>query len=52
MNSDKKNKDHLSFFKRAISSASSALFTKTIVNPFDVIKTYIQVRLFLQKSLS
>ena len=52
MSSDKKDKDHLSFFKRAISSASSALFTKTIVNPFDVIKTYIQVRLFLQKSLS
>lgn len=41
MSSDQKEKVPL--VKRMFSSGTSALITKTIVTPFDVVKTYIQV---------
>ena len=41
MSSDRKEKVPL--VKRMFSSGTSALITKTIVTPFDVVKTYIQV---------
>ena len=41
MSSDQKEKVPL--IKRMFSSGTSALITKTIVTPFDVVKTYIQV---------
>ena len=41
MSSDQKEKVPL--VKRIFSSGTSALITKTIVTPFDVVKTYIQV---------
>lgn len=43
MSEDKKK---VPLLKRMFSSGTSALITKSIVTPFDVIKTYVQV-LFL-----
>lgn len=37
------NKKKATIAQRMVSSGTSALITKTIVTPFDVVKTYIQV---------
>ena len=37
------NKKKATIAQRIVSSGTSALITKTIVTPFDVVKTYIQV---------
>ncbi|KAK8807208.1 hypothetical protein WA158_003967 [Blastocystis sp. Blastoise] len=42
MSKKSEQQERVPFYKRALSSAGSALFTKSIVNPFDVVKTYIQ----------
>lgn len=36
-------KKKVSLIKRMFSSGTSAIITKTIVTPFDVVKTYVQV---------
>lgn len=41
MSSDSKK---VPLIQRMLSSGGSALITKTLVTPFDVVKTYIQVR--------
>lgn len=37
------NKKKATIAQRMVSSGTSALITKTIVTPFDMVKTYIQV---------
>lgn len=41
------NKKKATIAQRMVSSGTSALITKTIVTPFDVVKTYIQVGLYI-----
>lgn len=44
------NKKKATIAQRMVSSGTSALITKTIVTPFDVVKTYIQVFSLLWRS--
>lgn len=44
------NKKKATIAQRMVSSGTSALITKTIVTPFDVVKTYIQVFYMLWRS--